>query len=134
MYQRYLTGNYGESLVQLFLKMCGFNAIKPVGNGCGDLLVTNDSKSICVEIKTAHKGRDNKWRFTLEKTKHYGITENINFLVLVALTDDESVFFVIPADVIRGRRHIVITSNPKTYSGMFSEYRYAWDNIMEFMG
>jgi Holliday junction resolvase-like predicted endonuclease len=134
MYQRYLTGNYGESLVQLFLKMCGFNAIKPVDNGCGDLLVTNDSKSICVEIKTAHKGRDNKWRFTLEKHKHMGITENINFLVLVALIDDESVFFVIPADVIRGRRHIVITSNPKTYSGMFSEYRYAWDNIMEFMG
>lgn len=128
----HLTGNYGESLVQLFFTMLGYKAEK-ADNGCGDLKITCDSKALCIEVKTAHKGNDSKWRFTLESKGRLGITLNVNYVILVALIGAESVFYVIPASIVRGKRHIVITSNPKTYTGFYANYRYAWEYIIKDM-
>lgn len=124
--QNSLTANYGESLVALFLSMCGFKAEKSI-YGCGDLTVNN----LCIEVKTANKSSENTWKATLESKTRRGITANVDFVVLVAIVDSENVFFIIPADVVRGKRAIKITSNPLTYHGKLAQYRFAWESILE---
>lgn len=130
MYLNYEMGRYGEQQVQLFLLMCGFK-VEKAKYGCGDLYVSNENNHLCLEIKTANKGNEGTYKATLESKTRRGITENVDFVILVTVNNGENIYFIIPASVVRGLRAIKITSDPKTYHGKWAQYRYRWDLILE---
>lgn len=130
--QRYLSeagrrgiGRIGEELVYEKLTAKGEAvAFTHPKQRQGDLIVFRESGEVVrIEVKTARRGKDRKWRFTLEKT---GCTsaQNADLLVLLAITTSgDFIPFVLPVSAIAGRRHIVITSQPERYGGQFAQFR-----------
>jgi Holliday junction resolvase-like predicted endonuclease len=76
-----------------------------------------------VEVKTARRGKDGKWRFTLYKkgkTDH----RNADFVVLLAILESgRAVPFVIPIVVLEQRKQAVIGKHPESYVGKLAAYR-----------
>lgn len=79
-----------------------------------------------IEVKTARRGKDGKWRFTLRKRGHTDHRQT-DFLILIALTVSATIAFIIPTAKLVAKNHAVITSHPKQYTGRLAEYRNAWD-------
>jgi hypothetical protein len=132
-YETYITGNYGERLLINFFNLLGYDARKIMDFYCGDIRVKNPytGKQVNVEVKTANKSKENTWKFTLEKPNRAGITDKIDFVILVAIVDHRVVMFIIPCENIRGKRSIKISSNPYTYTGIYDKYRFAWGKFIE---
>lgn len=75
-----------------------------------------------IEVKSARKGKDNKWRATLIKDGHTNHNK-ADVVVFICQNSDELTFFVVPVEEIRDCRVMVISSNPRTYNGRWSAYR-----------
>jgi Holliday junction resolvase-like predicted endonuclease len=118
-------GIIGEMIAAEYLRRAGCR-VQPTEQGSrrGDLrVITPAGELLYIEVKTARRGKDNKWRFTLIKTGHTDHRAT-NAVLLLAVTRSAAVVpFIIPTPDIRDRRHIVITSNPRTYAGKFAAYR-----------
>lgn len=75
-----------------------------------------------VEVKTARRGKDGRWRFTLYKEGH---TNHVlsNVVVLLAVLDClQAVPFVVPVAQVEKKHHVVI-GDPFSYRGWLAAYR-----------
>jgi len=116
-------GMAGEALIALALQDCGYPVA--VNHKRGDIQVwTKDiKKTAYIEVKTARRGKDGKYRFTLLKN---GCTDhrNADIVILVCLLKTgDAIPFVVPVTVLYEQKQCVITSDPWSYAGKLSPYR-----------
>lgn len=131
--RRYLASNrralgaLGERLAALLLTEAGYQVQSAESARAGDLRAILSENEFRVEVKTARRGRDSKWHFTIRKNDQYGHTDyrDSDVVVLLAvLRSGRCVSFVIPAgDIPDEQQHICITSHPERYAGRWSVYR-----------
>ena len=131
--RRYLASNrralgaLGERMAAHLLKDAGYQVKSADSARSGDLRAILSEKQFRVEVKTARRGRDSKWHFTIRKNDQYGHTDyrDSDVVVLLAvLRSGRCVCFVIPAgDIPDQQTHISITSHPERYAGRWAEYR-----------
>lgn len=124
-------GALGERMAALLLQQQGY-VVDHVGRDRqrrGDLRVIDGAGEVIrVEVKTARRGKDTKWRFLLWKksteVKSGQDCRDADILILLAvLKTGDVVPFVIPMPEARDRSQICITSHPDTYTGCWSSYR-----------
>ena len=120
-------GEFGEDTAYYALKRAGY-AVERLANGHhnGDLLASKGGRRWRVEVKTARRGIDGKWRFLLKKKDRWGVTDHrgTHYVLLIALQRRrQPVLFLVPTADIRSQRTASITSNPTTYSGRYARYR-----------
>lgn len=115
-------GSAGENLVSLALQANGYTV--KTAYEMGDLYVVDKEGTVYyVEVKTARKASDKKWRFTLYK-KYQQDHRYSDFVVLVCvLKTGFAVPFVIPTSFVRDIHACAITSFPDTYQGKFAQFR-----------
>lgn len=118
-------GALGERTAWLLFEKAGYHVSRPAGKYHGDLRVIDPLTGTVayVEVKTARRSKDKKWRFTLivqGKTDH---RDADYVLLLPVLASGQAVPFIIPADVLANQRQAVITSDPLRYSGKLAAYR-----------
>jgi hypothetical protein len=95
----------------------------------GDLKAQNrqTGELFRVEVKTAMRCKDGKWRFLLFKKSRFGVTDYRNSDVVLLLAVIESfqvVPFVVPVAALgRSRVQLVITSHPLRYAGWLAPFR-----------
>lgn len=95
----------------------------------GDLKAQNPytGELFRVEVKTAMRGRDGKWRFLLFKNSRFGMTDYRHSDVVLLLTVIESfqvVPFVVPVAALGFRRvQLAVTSHPLRYAGWLAAFR-----------
>lgn len=119
-------GALGERLAAHLLEKAGYRVsyTRP-GEKRGDLRVIDQTTGeiIRVEVKTARRGKDRKWRFTLRKRRHTDHRRADVVILLAVLKSGRAIPFVVPVDVIRHRHAVAITSHPEDYSGKLAVYR-----------
>lgn len=113
-------GYLGEHLILRLLLQ--FSWLACLGGPSDITAISPQGVLTFIEVKTARKNKDGKWRFTLYKRGSQNHRKS-DYVILVALADHGSSLFVIPTKDIYDRHHIAITSNPQTYDGMFAKYR-----------
>jgi hypothetical protein len=127
-YTRYAIGMAGEIVIARSFQESGYSVSNPHSLGAGDLIVYNATgDGHTVEVKTARRGKDKCYRFTLYKywkgkarTDH----RNVDYIVLLAiLSTGQGVPFVIPASAALYQRSICISGHPQDYAGKFAQYR-----------
>lgn len=119
-------GALGEKTAAHLLKQSGYVvSFCQVGQKRGDLRAVSTATGQVhqVEVKTARRGKDGKWRFTLYlagKTDH----RHADVLMLLAVLESGNIItFVVPVAQITDKHHAVITSHPATYAGKLAAYR-----------
>lgn len=121
-------GMMGERWLMTKLAAQGLHvSLTQPGERRGDLRVVNPSTGEVrlVEVKTARKGRDGKWRFTLVKKGHTD-HRRADVIVLLAVTASGKVIpFIVPVSDLAAKHHAVITSHPAQYAGRLAKYRCA---------
>jgi alkylation response protein AidB-like acyl-CoA dehydrogenase len=123
---RRAVGALGERLAAALLEKAGYVvSFTQPGQQRGDLVAIQPGtgEMIFVEVKTARRGRDGKWRFTLRKR---GCTDHRHadvVILLAVLKSGRPVPFVVPVDTLRHKNHAVITSHPEAYNGRLAVYR-----------
>lgn len=119
-------GKLGERLAALLLEQNGYIVShQRVGQRKGDLKVIDpDGQIHRIEVKTARRSKDRKWRFLLYKSGEQDY-RNSDYVLLLAVTrSGDTVPFLIPvADLKQPRSIICISSNPRRYSGKWAAYR-----------
>jgi len=114
-------GKLGEFTVWAALERSGYQ-VRRARMYQGDLhAISPEGEIFMVEVKTARRGGDGKWRACLYKR---GCTDHkhADIVVLLAVCGVQAVPFVIPAASLPGRQ-CVITSDPQRYAGKLSVYR-----------
>lgn len=129
---RHGIGTLGEMVAAKLLEKSGYTVSHThVGQQRGDLrAVDQDGQVHHIEVKTARRGKDRKWRFLLYKK---GCTnfKHADWLILLAVTaSGDTVPFVIPVADLSKRSSIIISSNPRDYAGRWSAYRQRQDNLI----
>ncbi|MBZ0284053.1 MAG: hypothetical protein K8L97_25155 [Anaerolineae bacterium] len=117
-------GWMGEKTVQNALECAGYRV--QLGRPHeGDLHVIhpNTGQLWRVEVKTALRSVDRKWRFSLWKHGHTDYRDSDVVVLLPTHSNFEAVPFVIPTNELGQRSQLVITSDPETYRGMLACYR-----------
>lgn len=122
--RRYSLGWMGEVTMQRQLESAGFQ-VRPGRRGEGDLhaVDTRTGQVHFIEVKTAMRSTDRKWRFTLYKR---GCTDyrNSDLIILLAVLDDFSyISFTVPVAQLGQRSQLCITSHPASYKGWLAPYR-----------
>lgn len=122
---RYELGKWGEVFVMRRLLENGWKVSWGRKGLDSDLVACYNESVIQIEVKTATRGKDSKWRATLMKAGKYGSTDHnkADVVILICQNNAELTYYVIPTKDIKNRRHLVITSNPRTYTGRWSKYR-----------
>jgi Holliday junction resolvase-like predicted endonuclease len=127
---RKAVGAWGEILIQKLLHEKG-KRVKMVNPGLslGDLCIVDETGEILqrIEVKTARQGKDKKWRFVLEKSKHTTI-QNVDVVMLVVVDRYFPYIYAIPTEKLVGKRQVCITSHPTRYAGRYREYITTWGN------
>lgn len=119
--KRFTLGRLGEFTVWNALECAGYT-VRRARMFQGDLrCVSPDGEIYYVEVKTARRGRDGKWRARLYKR---GCTDHrhADLVVLLAVVGVRAVPFVIPVRDLPGRQ-CVITSDPERYAGRLAAFR-----------
>lgn len=122
--RRSTLGRMGEITVEKALKAAGYQ-VRQGRRHEGDLHVIDrgTGQVLFVEVKTAMRSVDRKWRFTLfvrGKTDY----RHSDVVVLLAVLDDFTyVPFAIPVPDLSDRSQLCITSHPATYAGWLAAYR-----------
>lgn len=119
-------GTLGETIIAHELERAGYlvSFARP-GQRRGDLraVCPETGEVFAVEVKTARRAKDGKWRFTLYKA---GCTDyrDSDYVVLVcAQPTGATVTFVIPQSALGKRSQLTITSEPTQYAGRWAAYR-----------
>lgn len=119
-------GLMGERWLLNQLERVGYSvSLTHPGERRGDLRVINPNTGeiTLIEVKTARRGKDGKWRFTLVKR---GKTDHrrADYVALLAVTISGLVVpFLVPVAQIEHQRQAVITSYPLDYNGKLSPFR-----------
>lgn len=121
---RFSVGSAGEMTARLLFEQAGY-AVRLAGRCNGDLTVIDreTGESWSVEVKTARRSKDQKWRFTLIKAGHtnHGYADRV--LLLAVLKSGRCVPFLVPVEALSTQRQAVITSHPESYAGKLAQYR-----------
>lgn len=122
--RRQALGDMGEITVRGQLESAGY-LVSRGRRGEGDLHVVDPLTGECwrVEIKTALRGRDRKWRFLLYKSGKTNYRCSDVVILLAVLDDFHCIPYTIPVRDLGARSQLVITSHPATYAGWLSVYR-----------
>lgn len=119
---RVYTGAAGEMMVTRALEARGYEVSRDRTRG--DLkVITPDGEIVGVEVKTARKCSDGKWRFLLRKDGHQDHRKSDVVIMLCVMRTGDVVPFVVPTSVLVDQRQAVITSLPYTYAGKLAAYR-----------
>lgn len=119
---RVAIGATGENVIARAFEARGYSVRTAYENG--DLhVITPAGELNYVEVKTARRGKDGKWRFTLYKKNSQDHRYSDYVVLLCVMKSGFSVPFVIPTRFILDRHAIAITSYPQTYSGRFAQFR-----------
>jgi hypothetical protein len=117
-------GVHGEHFARLLLEQSGYHAVITRRDEPGDLRATHPDLGLTwvIEVKTARRGRDGYYRFTLwklGKTNHH----DSDLIILLAVTPGAIIVpFIIPAQAV-AQHHIVIPSDPAAYAGCYARFR-----------
>jgi len=95
------------------------------GERRGDLRAVDPSTGQIhlVEVKTARRCKDGKWRFTLFLKNKIDHRHADTVMLLAVLESGRVIPFVIPINILQDQRQAVITSHPETYTGKLAAYR-----------
>lgn len=130
-------GVYGECIVRETLMDADFVVITPRdGEGRGDLraIHPDTGETIVIEVKTARRGSDGRWKFQLWKNDKHGVTSHLHsdvIVLLAALKSGDVVPFVVPVEAARRQKSISIPSHPKDYAGAWAKYRTHMSDLAE---
>lgn len=119
-------GLMGEMIAKRLFESACYSVITPqAGQHRGDLVVTDIStgEMLKIEVKTARRGKDGKWRFTLWKKNHTNHRDSDYVVLLPVLKSGRVIPFVIPVSELENQKQAVITSHPENYAGRLSAYR-----------
>ena len=131
-YAREKTGRWGENWVVERLREQGIHARRSYRGEKGDVqaVMPETGQILRIEVKTANRSKDKKWRFTLWLAGHTD-HRKADLVILVALVEGEAVPFIVPVSELYNQRQAVITSHPKRYAGKLFSYRDAWNNLAD---
>lgn len=119
---RMAVGWAGEVMLAQQLERLGYGV--STNHKHGDLEVFfDDGRSVYIEVKTARKCKDGKWRFTLWKAHSQDHRTADYVALLCVLKTGQIVPFIIPINVVYYQKQAVITSYPTRYAGKLSPYR-----------
>lgn len=118
-------GALGERAAAILLEKAGYAVSFTNQRQAGDLkaINTETGETYTIEVKTARRCSDRKWRFTLAKTGHTDHRHADFVILMCALKSGRMIPFVIPISELENQRAAVISSHPEDYSGKFSIYR-----------
>lgn len=130
---RNAVGALGERWAALTLQASGYVVRSlPHRSKRGDLEAISRATGeiIRIEIKTARKCKDGKWRFLLRKqSKQDHRHADVVILLAVTLSGDV-VPFVLPVRIVADQRQAVITSHPARYAGKLAPFRQSARHIV----
>jgi hypothetical protein len=127
-------GTAGEMWLKLELVRSGYCvSYMPRGEVSGDLKAIDSisGEVFLIEVKTARKCQDGKWRFTLEKSGPFGSTSHakVDIVALLAVTESGRVIpFIVPVSEVSTQRQAVISSHPERYQGRLAKWRRHYDH------
>lgn len=125
---RHTLGYAGEMTAARLLTEAGYRVVKAFRYE-GDLKAQNrqTGELFRVEVKTAMRGGDGKWRFLLFKKSRFGVTDyrHSDIVILLAVVEAFQVVpFVVPVESLgRNRVQLAITSHPLRYAGWLATFR-----------
>lgn len=126
-------GAVGERWLAEALERQGYRvAYTGAGEKRGDLVVVDvvSGEVRKIEVKTARRAKDGKWRFTLVKE---GCTSHLHadLVALLAVTESGRVIpFIMPVEAVQQQRQAVITSHPERYAGKLARWRMESQQIV----
>lgn len=130
-HSRVSLGAWGENVARNLLVRSGY-AVQPSPYGYpGDLLVKHrlTGELIILEVKTARRCSDGKYRFTLWKDGHTDHRKADAVILLPVLESGRVVPFVIPVSFLAVYSQVSITSHPESYSGKLARFRQSTDGL-----
>jgi hypothetical protein len=115
-------GMAGELLIARALEERGYQVA--ITHQHGDLTAyTPQGEILYIEVKTARRCKDGKWRFTLYKQGHTDHKRaDLVALVCVLRTGDVTPF-IVPVSALIDKHQACITSYPTDYRGWLVQYR-----------
>jgi len=125
-YPRRAVGALGEMAAAKLLEMRGYRvSFTGAAEKRGDLRVVSPvtGEVVRVEVKTARRCKDGKWRFTLKKKQHTDYRHSDVVVLLAVIGGGAVVPFVIPVADLGERSQVCITSSPAKYAGRWARYR-----------
>lgn len=121
-------GYAGEMTAARLLTESGYRVVRSFRHE-GDLKAqnTHTGEIFRIEVKTAMRGADGKWRFLLYKRSRFGVTDyrNSDIVLLLAVVESFQVVpFVIPVTALGFNRvQLAVTSHPLRYAGWLAAFR-----------
>lgn len=117
-------GVYGELLARCWMVEGGY--LVRSSRGC-DLIAahTTSGELFRVEVKTARRGVDGRFNFTLSKAAHTNHKLSDVTILLCVQYHWKVIPFVIPLAAIEDRLAIAIRADPLSYGGKYSPFRQA---------
>lgn len=121
---RRAVGALGELTAWQMLEKSGYQ-VSQGGPMRGDLraISTQTGQIFNVEVKTARRCTDGRWRFTLRKNGHCDHRHSDIVILLAIMPSGRIIPFVVPVSVLADQKQAVITSHPEHYSGKLAVYR-----------
>lgn len=118
-------GAVGEKIAAHLLERSGYFIRVPDRRHAGDLhaIIPDTGQLVKIEVKTARRSKDKKWRFTLFKRGHTDARHSDVVMLLAASPAGFVTSFLVPAYFFAGQRQAVITSNPLHYAGKLAQFR-----------
>lgn len=119
-------GDYGEQIAATLLRRLGYK-VRIHRHAGYDLTATNrlTGQVFKIEVKTARKHSDNKWRFTAIKNGH---THSKHSDIIICLQFEYGCFtpYIIPVSDVANKPSICITSSAVKYAGKYRQYQSNW--------
>lgn len=119
-------GGIGEIWLSEALRNQGYEVTPGIqGQKRGDLTAVDprSGEMTRIEVKTARRGKDGHWRFTLVKKGHTDHRHADKVALLAVLKTGDVVLFMIPVEEIKNRRSAVISNHPEQYNGQLAKWR-----------
>ena len=124
-------GVAGELLAALTLEHSGYRVEVAHTLRRGDLVVTDMKTGECwyIEVKTARRGKDGGYHFTLVKDGHTDHRGCDLVVLMCVMKSGDFVAFVVPTASVEHRKACCITSFPTSYRGVLAQYRQRMNEI-----
>lgn len=120
--ERVYVGAAGELMVTRALEANGYEVLRDRTRG--DLKVTTpDGELIGVEVKTARRNKEKRWKFLLWKQQRQDHRKSDVVILLCVMRTGDVVPFVVPTTVLADQHSAVISSWPYDYAGKLAAYR-----------
>jgi hypothetical protein len=117
----------GEFYAQSLLESDGFVVNQQSEKMRGDLqlIEPNTGELFNVEVKTAKRNKRGQFVFLLRKTGKTDFRHSDALVLLCCCKSGDIVPYILPTVILRpSRRQITIVQDPRTYAGMWANFRY----------